>query len=60
MSRGDGTGRDGTGRDGTGRDGTGGDVNTPSPLMLRKTAPAQRAGSVFLLEKLNVGFFCRY
>ena len=41
-------------------DGTGGDVNTPSPLMLRKTAPAQRAGSVFLLEKLNVGFFCRY
>ena len=46
-----------SGGDGTGRDGTGGDVNTPSPLMLRKTAPAQRAGSVFLLEKLNVGFF---
>lgn len=33
-------GRDGRGREGTGRDGTGGDVNTPSPLMLRKTAPA--------------------
>lgn len=43
-----------------GREGTGGDVNTPSRLMLRKTAPAQRAGSVFLLKKLNVGFICRY
>lgn len=44
----------------TGGDGTEGDVNTPSRLMLRKTAPAQRAGSVFLLKKLNVGFICRY
>lgn len=51
---------DGRGREGTGGDGTGGDVNTPSRLMLRKTAPAQRAGSVFLLKKLNVGFICRY
>ena len=35
----------------SGGDGTGGDVNTPSRLMLRKTAPAQRAGIVFLLKK---------
>ena len=56
----EGTGGDGRGREGTGGDGTGGDVNTPSRFMLRKTAPAQRAGSVFLLKKLNVGFICRY